>query len=82
MFQGWFFLFLPPCQKELPLLFFLFSFPCQFLVGAIVSDKIFIVKLTSSQVYSDQVVIETNGLTQHVMGGCQTVCSDVLAINS
>lgn len=45
-------------------------------------DFIFIVKLTSSQVYSDQVVIETNGLALHVMGGCQTVCSDVLAINS
>lgn len=42
-------------------------------------DLIFIVKLTSSQVYSDQVVIETNG---RVMGGCQTVCSDILAISS
>lgn len=45
-------------------------------------DLIFIVKLTSSQVYSDQVVIETNGLALHVMGGCETVCCDVLAINS
>lgn len=61
----------------------MFFFPCQSFAGAIVlMDFIFIVKLTSSQVYSDQVVIETNGLALHVMGGCQTVCSDVLAINS
>jgi len=45
-------------------------------------DLIFIVKLTTLQVYSDRVVIETNGLALCVMGGCQTVCSDVLAINS
>lgn len=45
-------------------------------------DFIFIEKLTSSEAYSDQVVIETNGLAPHVMGRCQTVCSDVLAINS
>lgn len=45
-------------------------------------DFIFIVKLTSSQVYSDQVVIETNAFALRVMGGCLTVCSDVLAINS
>lgn len=45
-------------------------------------DLIFIVKLTPLQVYTDWVVIETNGLALRVMGGCQTVCSDILAINS
>lgn len=76
---SWRVFWLIPYQKELFLLFF----SCQIFAGAIVlKDLFFIVKLTSSQVYSDQVVIETNGLAPPVMGGCQTVCSDVLAINS
>lgn len=78
------FFFITPSLPEgafliLPSLFLSLPISCRY---HSLRDLIFIVKLTSLQVYSVRVVIETNGLALRVMGGCQTVRYDILAINS
>lgn len=72
--------FVPPSLPEKAFVILLSPFlslpiPCR---CHSLTDLIFIVKLTSSQVYSDQVVIETNGLALHVTSAKQFILTSLL----